>query len=365
MAIKEPSFRIGSGRYLQEEGIISRVGEESLALGAGALIIGGKTALSITEGSIRESLDAVSNRYEIITHIGPCSREAAERYSKVADEKALSVIIGVGGGVIMDLSKLVASIGGRRIMTVPTSSATCAAVTPLSVVYTEDGRTVGTTHFLREVDTVLVDTDILRRQPKRLLVSGVLDALAKLPEIEKRYKKGTPPGKAPLGLSYARTLAEDTEALLSGYTETALSDMSADRVTPILDEIIFAAISVTGVISGIARGSNQCAIAHKFYEMTRLMYPKESKAYLHGEIVGVGLLLQNHFSGREELNPALIALMERNCIPTSPKALGIPDREGVMEEYFEKIKNSSAIEKASVSETDKLKAALEYLWRRN
>jgi hypothetical protein len=61
-------------------------------------------------------------------------------------------------------------------------------------------------------------------------------------------------------------------------------------------------IAATGVISGIARGSNQCALAHKFYETARTLFPDASKPYLHGEMVGVGLLLQNHYNGEVENN---------------------------------------------------------------
>ena len=59
-------------------------------------------------------------------------------------------------------------------------------------------------------------------------------------------------------------------------------------------------IAITGLISGLARGSNQCAIAHKIYETTRILFPAESRPYLHGEIVALGLLPQLIYNGEAE-----------------------------------------------------------------
>ena len=56
MPIREESFRIGCGRYLQGAGYIARTGEEVMRLGTSPLIIGGKTALEITKGAIEESV---------------------------------------------------------------------------------------------------------------------------------------------------------------------------------------------------------------------------------------------------------------------------------------------------------------------
>ena len=43
----------------------------------------------------------------------------------------------------------------------------------------------------------------------------------------------------------------------------------------------------------------------------RFLFPESSKPYLHGEIVGVGLLIQNHFNGEEENNKMLLELMKK------------------------------------------------------
>ena len=116
------------------------------------------------------------------------------------------------------------------------------------------------------------------------------------------------------------------------------------------------------MISGIARGSNQCALAHKFYEITRVIFNREARPYLHGEIVGVGLLLQNHFNGELQNNDELLALMRANGMPHSVEGIGVLKNNRSFADYYERLKNSSAIDGENADECARLRAALEYLW---
>ena len=50
-------------------------------------------------------------------------------------------------------------------------------------------------------------------------------------------------------------------------------------------DTVYILIAVTGLISSLARGSNQCAIAHKVYETARFVYPKEAHDKLHDILV--------------------------------------------------------------------------------
>ena len=255
---------------------------------------------------------------------------------------------------------MVARLSSLPIINVPTSSATCAAYTPLSVMYTKEGHTVGTVHHEREVDAVLADTAVISTQPPRLLLAGVFDAMAKYLEIKHRYH-----GKGDdyaLGLDYAYAMSVRSFRLLSEKTATCLSDSQKGVCSDAVEQVIFTAIAATGVISGIARGSNQCALAHTFYEITRVLFNESASPYLHGEIVGVGLLLQNYYNGEVERNDELVALMKAYAMPSCPGDLGITRSEESFCEYFNRIKNSSAIHADDRDECDRLAQALRYLW---
>ena len=144
--IAESAFRLGVGRYIQEEGAISRLGEEIARLGKSRpFIIGSKTALRITRERIESSLGEKQICGVFYNYMGFCDIEHAQRIVMQDDFKECDIIIGVGGGNIMDTAKLCAAMTNKFVINIPTSSATCAAYTPLSVTYNERGQTVGTT----------------------------------------------------------------------------------------------------------------------------------------------------------------------------------------------------------------------------
>ena len=360
MPIREKSFRIGSGRYLQETGIINSLGTEVLRLGRAPMIVGGKTALSLTRAKIEESIGAVCKHYCIKEHRGTCNDDDARALAELALSGGFDVIVGVGGGVIMDFAKMIAHFASLPIINIPTSCATCAAYTPISVRYTREGQTVGTFHHEREVNAVLADTAVIATQPPRLLLAGVFDAMAKFLEIKHRYSEDA--GEYPLGLDYASVLSKQSYKELCDKMENALADMKKGIVSDAVEQVVFTAVAATGVISGIARGSNQCALAHKFYEISRVLFAEETRGYLHGEIVGVGLIMQNFFNGESEKNGELISLMKNYSMPYCVSALGVACNEESFKEYYNRLKNSSAINGKDETECERLDAALRYLW---
>ena len=189
MPIYEESFRIGCGRYQQVQNYINKAGDEILRYGTSPLIIGGKTALSVAGEKLENSIKDKCNLYEIVTHTGTCNDERATELAQYANDKGYDVIVGVGGGVICDFAKMCAYFSNLPIINIPTSSATCAAFTPLSVRYTPDGKTVGTKHFEYEVNEVIVDTEVIASQPTRLLLAGVLMPLQSLSKSNTDIKK--------------------------------------------------------------------------------------------------------------------------------------------------------------------------------
>lgn len=358
MPIKEESFRIGCGRYIQGAGYIAKTGEEVVRLGKSPLIIGGKTALELTKTTIEKSIIKKCNKYEFIVHTETCNEERAKEVAALALKKGYDVIVGVGGGVICDFAKLCGYFAKLPVINVPTSSATCAAYTPLSIRYTLDGRTVGSLHYGHEVNGVIADTQIIANQPVRLFLAGVFDALAKFVEIKQRFNEETK--EYPIGLDYAYVMSKYSFDLLNNKTQKCIDDMEKGEITSDVENVIFTSIAATGVISGIARGSNQAALAHKFYYVARYFFPQETMPYLHGEIVGVGLLLQNHFNGEEKNNEALIQLMKKHNMPYRVSDMNIPKTEETFNKFYEKICDGIVIE--NEEEAQRLKKSLKYLW---
>jgi glycerol dehydrogenase-like iron-containing ADH family enzyme len=92
------------------------------------------------------------------------------------------------------------------------------------------------------------------------------------------------------------------------------------------------------------------------------LFPESARPYLHGEIVGVGLLLQNHFNGEESENAALLDWMRRYGMPKSVTEIGVDPSDTIFESYCERLIASSAIDETNEDECRRLRASMRYLW---
>ena len=79
------------------------------------------------------------------------------------------------------------------------------------------------------------------------------------------------------------------------YTDCAKQVLSNE-----FSAVINTGLISTGIISGLARGSKQLAIAHAVYNHSTTVFPEVWRSYLHGEIVSVGLLLQQYYNNSPE-----------------------------------------------------------------
>jgi len=359
--IVESSFRLGSGRYIQEEGAIARLGEELVRLGCKKpFIIGGKTALSLTEETLKKSLEEQGILAQFYLYTEFCNPEVCEEIVSSFHFLDRDVVVGVGGGNVMDAAKLCAAMKGLPVVNIPTSSATCAAYTPLSVMYNGRGQTIGTRHHLTEVNVILADMDILCRQPVRLLVAGVYDSLAKLIELRQRMA-GKAPEEIDIGLLSSYDLSRFLYDQLLLNLPDAVRDVSEGKNTKAVYDTVYLTIALTGVISGLARGSNQTAIAHKVYETTRTLFPEDAHGALHGELVAIGLLTQLAYNGEEEKAEEFRARMKEYGMPVRLADVGIEPTDGTLDDYYEKIASSSAMNGTNDEEKAKLRRMLEWI----
>ena len=161
------------GRYIQGPGAIREIGKFTAGLGDKALLMGGPTALSLTQVAISDSLkehnvDTVVNPFR-----GKHTDDEIERLTKVADESGANVVIGIGGGQALDTSKGIAHSRGLRLVQVPTVASTDApcAGGPLLVI---------------------ADTEIIVKSPVRYTVAGMGDALSTPFEAEACIKSSSP-----------------------------------------------------------------------------------------------------------------------------------------------------------------------------
>ncbi len=337
------SYRFGAGRYIQEEEVLEHAGQEILRYGTKVYLLTGIHAWEAVKDRLIPSLKDSRIVWTKNNYTGFSSYEAVERIGEDFKRAGCDVMVGIGGGKIMDLSKAAAFHLHVPVVLVPTSSATCAAFSPLSVMYTDEGKCVGSLDFDKEVDEVLVDEKVLSMQPPRLAAAGIMDAMAKYIEISN--------GKPEITLETdtinkfsAYSMAQFTYKILEDYGRQAYLDIEKKKLTPVVHNIIFTTIAVTGVISAMMRGHSQTALAHKLYESLRTLYFKECEEYLHGEIVATGLIMQLKYNHNEEQIPGLKEYMKLMEMPMNLKELGLVCDRDTIGKLREKLAQSRFVE---------------------
>ena len=155
------SYRFGAGRYIQEPEVLENSGTEIARFGKRAYIIGGPNAMNAVWKRMEPSFDKAQIAYEKEIYAGFPSYKKIEILKKSITDKQCDVLVGIGGGRIMDLTKAAADQLSIPIVLIPTSAATCASFSPLSVIYTDEGKCVGYLHFDYEVNAVLVDEKVM------------------------------------------------------------------------------------------------------------------------------------------------------------------------------------------------------------
>ena len=274
--------RVAPACYVSSDDALAQLGAVVSELGRRPAVVHGGAGIVQAETFAGPLLPDVPR----LAHEGACT---LARITTLADGlRAVSadVVVAIGGGKVLDTGKAAANAVGAKVVTVPTSPATCAAMTPLSVIYRDDGVWDHGMALPSCPDGVMVDSGLLERAPRRLFAAGVLDALAKVREVR-------------LALSVAGAVSPSEEAALAlcGTLETGLAPavVEAAFLRTEVEALSFAALAETviafpGWIGGFAGEANKLAAAHAVHNA--FTHLASSRRALHGELVGFGLVVQ-------------------------------------------------------------------------
>ncbi len=277
---------VSPGRYIQKKGIIQYIGRFTLPLGQRPLVLGDETVFAAIKDLCEESFNQVRlvPRFELFA--GECCWEEIHRLVSLVRQTGTDVIVGTGGGKVLDTAKAVAWHTDLPIMTVPTSAATCAAWSEISPVYTPEGCYIKTLELGKNPDVALVDSEIIAQAPARLLCAGMGDSLAKWYESRvstQRIEKDPP-------TEIALSLAEMAREKIFHCGPKAKQDIDRNLCSQQVEEIIQVNILVTGLIGGLGGDKCRSAAAHAINYGIRVLEP--TRPFLHGEIVSFGIVAQ-------------------------------------------------------------------------
>jgi glycerol dehydrogenase len=305
-----PTLAIAPAQVVRGEGLLAHQGAAIARLGRRPLIVGGTHSLKLAAPLIT-ALDQAGLAAQTVTYGRDCSEAALSHLRAAAAQHNADVVIGLGGGKALDAAKLLAHQINRPVVTVPTSGATCAAWTALSNVYSEQGA------FLYDValptcpSLLILDYGILRTAPRRTLVAGIGDGLAKW--YEAAVSSGTSQQTLMVAaVQQARVLRD----ILLQKTPAALRQWGG----PDWQEVVDATVLLAGVVGGIGGAQCRTVAAHAVHNgLTQL---PASHGILHGEKVAYGILVQLRL---EEMggNAALARAARQQLLPFY-RAAGLP-----------------------------------------
>lgn len=313
----------GPMRYIQGIGEINNLSQYTKNYGEKVLIL-------IDSFLYDNIIEAINPQYEdknvmsAIRFCGECCQEEIDRILDSSGDFSADVLVGIGGGKTLDTVKLMSSQKNCPLIVVPTSAATDAPTSALSVLYTEEGQYIKNIKHKRNADLVLVDTEIISKAPLRLLVAGMGDALATYFEAKanKESNHNNLVGKGYGMCLTAYAIAELCYKVLLEDGVKAKIAVENGVATSALENIIEA----NTLMSGLGFENAGLACAHGIHAGFTAL-PEAHAAY-HGEKVAFGVLTQLVLENADkELVNEVMQFMYEVGLPLTLEQVGVSDTD--------------------------------------
>jgi len=250
-----------------------------------------------------------------------CCYEDISRVKNIILKNNNDSVVAAGGGKVLDSGKYIAECLNIPCITVPLSASTCAGWTALSNIYTKNGQFIKDIVLSSCPKVLVYDHNFIKTAPSRTLASGIADALAKWYESSITSSR-VDDGLVQQAIQISRVLRD--QLLIDG--EKAFKDEFENN--PSWRNTVEACGLTAGLVGGIGGEKCRTAAAHAIHNaITQIITPNK---FFHGEIVGVGLLLQLRLEEMKNNNQLadqsikqLLKLMKVLKLPTSIAELGI------------------------------------------
>ena len=313
------------GKYIQGEGLIAGLPELISSFGRHGLILSSR---SVKNNILPKYLQTFAGNNILIEEFrGECCEIELKRVADIIVRNNIDVVVGMGGGKVIDTAKIVSDRAGLPVIIVPTIASTDAPCSGCAVIYSEEGVFESVYYQKMNPQVVLVDMQVITHSPARFLVSGMGDALATWFEArscERTQSMNECGGYSTMtGLNLAK-LCYDT-LLLYGYAAKTANENNI--ITPALYRIVEANI----LLSGIGFESSGLASAHSIHNGLSAM--EETHAFYHGEKVAFGVLAGLHLTDALPSEMDIVySFCEKIGLPTTFDEIGLKniDKSGLL-----------------------------------
>lgn len=294
-------------------GALGYLGDYCKTLGTKAFILGGKTALAKTEQKLHASLEKAGvNVAASQWYGGECSRRNISALAEATKKSQADVIIAVGGGKALDIGKIIALECHLPVITVPTIAATCAAITTVSVVYSDEGEFVEMVCFDECPAATVIDTEVILDAPVRWLAAGMGDTMAKWYEYRVSIECAEKTSLTLAALANGKLCYD----LIERFGGEARQAVESKKFHEALDSTVDAIILYAGLASIFGGEKIRSAAAHGLHNgLTKIPRAHEVG---HGLIVGYGNLFLLALEDRSDAEIIeAIKIAERCAVPTT------------------------------------------------
>ena len=307
-------------KYVQGAGEMKKLGEYAQKYGKKALVLITESGYKRIEDVLKVGFEGydIEPVYEYFNK--ECSKTEINRLVAVMNEKGCDVVIGIGGGKILDTAKAVAYYKEVPVLICPTIASTDAPCSALSVIYTDEGVFEEYLFLPANPNMVLMDTEIIAKSPVRLTVSGMGDALATYFEARACQASEATTcagGNVTMAAMSLAKLCFDT--LMNEGVKAKLA-LEAGACTKAVEKVIEA----NTLLSGIGFESGGLAGAHAIHNGFTVL--DECHHMYHGEKVAFGTITQLVLEDipAEELEDIIDWCIELG-LPVTLKELGITE----------------------------------------
>jgi glycerol-1-phosphate dehydrogenase [NAD(P)+] len=267
--------------------------------------------LIVTMKEIRSMADEVSAGFKEshIHEIADNSYLQVEAVEAAIDEISPDVLLGVGGGRVIDVAKFAGSRRMLSVVSVPTSLSNDGISSPVAVIRFRKGtRSVG----VNMPTAVLVDPEAITSAPKRNLKAGVGDLLSNISATNDwliAYRKTKEHYDTVAALLARKSAFEMLDTKLVNFTDTSFLRLLAEGLL------------LSGIAMGIAGTSRPSSGAeHLLSHAYDALYPDAST--LHGEQVAMFAVFTSYLQD-EPSAPAQAQFLKANGLIASPADLGL------------------------------------------
>lgn len=290
-------------RVVVGEKVIDNIGSivSQLGLEGKPLVVSDETTHEVAGSHVEELLGGGS------CTIKDASRDNVGHVVDDVSSNGYNYLVAVGGGTVIDVTKVAAHETGKQFISVPTSTSHDGIVSSQASI---KGEKIRTNCPL----AVIADTAVIKKAPHRLLAAGCADAISNYTAVLDwrlaHKEKGEYYG------DYAATLSMMSSQVVMENIDKIDSDVS----------ILVEALISSGVAMGIAGSSRPASGAeHQFSHTLDMICEKPA---LHGEQCGVGSIMMAYLHEVEwtKIRDAL----KRIGAPTTARELGIP-KERIIE----------------------------------